>query len=74
MEFDEDLMWECMTLVVEKIKELYICASRMHLTAIKEKYQHEKYLSVASLLRPPSTMYVTINNVNDKKKVIIYHR
>jgi hypothetical protein len=41
MEFDEDLMWKCMTLVVEKIDEPYICASRMHLTAIKEKYQHE---------------------------------
>jgi hypothetical protein len=73
MEFDEDLMWECMTLVIEKIAEPYICASRMHLTAIKEKYQHEKYLSAASLVRPPSTMYVAIKKVDDKEKVIIDH-
>jgi hypothetical protein len=60
-----------MILVAEKIDEPAICASRMHLTAIKEKYQHEKYLSVASLLRPPSTIYV---KVDDKEKAIMDHR
>jgi hypothetical protein len=58
-------------LVAEKIDEPAICAARMHLTAIKEKYQHEKYLSVASLLRLPSTMYVTIKKVDDKEKAIM---
>jgi len=60
-EFDEDTLIQCMTIVAEKINEPAISASRRHLNAVRKKYEHRKYLSVSSIVDPPSIQYVLVN-------------
>jgi hypothetical protein len=63
--FDADQLWKCMKLVADKVSEPAICASKRHLTAVKKKYEHKKYMSVSLVLRPPNICYVQWNE--DKK-------
>ncbi len=60
-EFEKDDLVNCMTTVAAKINEPAICASRRHLTAVRKKYEHRKYLSVSSVVAAPSVRYVLEN-------------
>ncbi|KAL7551788.1 hypothetical protein ACHAWF_014984 [Thalassiosira exigua] len=59
--FDKDELMECMAMVAAKVCEPAVCASRRHLTAVRKKYEHRKYLSVSSEVELPSVRYVREN-------------
>jgi len=65
-EFDKDKLMDCMTIVAAKICEPAICASRRHLTAVRKKYEHRKYLSVSSAVDNPSVRFVKENMSSDE--------
>ena len=68
-EFDKDDLMDCMTTVAAKICEPAICASRRHLTAVRKKYEHRKYLSVSSTVEPPSVLHVRANmNLDERER------
>jgi hypothetical protein len=62
--FDKDQLWNCMTLVAEKIAAEKIAASvassssRRQLRAVSKKYEHKHYMAVSTLKEPPSTIDV----------------
>jgi len=60
-EFEKDNLMDCMTVIVSKIREPAICASRRHLNAVRKKYEHRKYLSVSSTLELPCVSFVEKN-------------
>ena len=53
--FDKDQLWNCMTLIEEKIAAPAISTSRRQLGAVSKKYEHKHYMAVSSTLAPPST-------------------
>lgn len=54
--FDKDQLWNCMTLVAEKIKiAAPVASSRRQLGAVSKKYAHKHYMAVSTLKETPST-------------------
>ncbi|KAL3822495.1 hypothetical protein ACHAXA_002513 [Cyclostephanos tholiformis] len=66
--FDADQLWKCMKLIADKVSEPAICASKRHLTAVKKKYEHKKYMSVSLVLRPPNILNVQWNDEKARKQ------
>ena len=67
-EFDEKELWDCMAKVANKINEPAMTSSKRLLTAVKKKYEHEKYLSVSTELDGPSCLHVRLHTDEETKE------
>ena len=66
-EFDEEELWDCMSKVACKINKPAMTSSKRLLTAVKKKYEHEKYLSVSTELEGPSCLDVRMHTKKEEE-------
>ena len=59
-EFDEKELWDCMAQVATLINKPAITSSKRLLTAVKKKYEHDKYSSVSTALVGPDCLHVRV--------------
>lgn len=69
--FDEESVWDCMKSVAGKIcKREAACTSRTLLKTIEKKYQHKRYQSVSTLLKPLDPTWMTYIVCVDEKETL----